>query len=136
MKKIFSTRYSETAFDLSMFLLRAGFGLFLFLKFGLSKMMKFEEMQNDFADPFHIGHTLSLLLVIFAEVFCSVLLVMGLLSRLASFVLVILFIVIIFVVNKDSPVKENEKAFLYLFAFLTTLLCGPGKWSIDKLIGK
>ena len=136
MKKLFSTNYSDFAFDLSMFLLRAGFGFLLFLNHGLPKLQNFEKRQATFSDPLHIGHTPSLLLAIFAEVFCALLLILGLLSRLASLVLVALFIVIIFIIHKDDPLKEKEDAILFLLVFLTTLLCGPGKWSIDKLIGK
>ena len=91
---------------------------------------------DSFSDPLNIGNTNSMLLTIFAEVFCALLLAMGLLTRLASFVLVLLFIVIIFWVHKNDPLKEKEMAILFLLVFLTTLLCGPGKWSIDKLIGK
>lgn len=136
MKKIFSTRYSDFSFNMSMFLLRAGFGFLLFFNHGLGKLMKFEARKDSFSDPLNIGSTNSMLLTIFAEVFCALLLAAGFLSRLASFVLVLLFIVIIFWVHKNDPVKEKEMPILFLLVFLTTLLCGPGKWSIDKLIGK
>lgn len=136
MKKIFSTGYSDFSFNLGMFLLRTGFGFLLFFNHGLSKLMNFEERNKTFSDPLNIGSTNSMLLTIFAEAFCSLLLVMGLLTRLASFALVLLFIVIIFWVHKNDPLKEKQMAILFLLVFLTTLLCGPGKWSIDKLIGK
>lgn len=136
MKKLFSTRYSDVAFDAAMFLLRAGFGFLLFLNHGLPKLMKFAERKDTFSDPFGIGHTPSLLLVIFAEVFCALLLVLGLLSRFASFALVALFSVIIFVIQKSDSLKDKQMAILFLLAFFTTLLCGPGRWSVDKLIGK
>ena len=136
MKKIFSTRYTETAFDASMFLLRAGFGILLFMNHGLPKLMKFEERKNSFSDPLGIGHTPSMLLAIFAEVFCALLLAAGLLTRLAAFVLLILFLVLVFIIHKNDPLKEKEDAILFLIVMLAILLCGPGKWSLDKLIGK
>ncbi|HWC54020.1 MAG TPA: DoxX family protein [Chitinophagaceae bacterium] len=136
MKKFFSTRYSEFSFNLSMFLVRLGFGGFLFLNHGLIKLNRFSELKNSFSDPFHVGHTTSLMLALFAEVFCSILLVMGLLTRLASFVLVILFLTIIFIIQKHKPLQDSELAILYLMASITTLFCGPGKWSLDRLIGK
>jgi putative oxidoreductase len=64
------------------------------------------------------------------------LLTAGLLSGFAAWIPVMLFIVIIFFVHKTDPVKEKEDTILFLLAFLTILLCGPGKWSLDKLIGK
>jgi len=136
MKKIFSTRYTETAFDAAMFLLRAGFGILLFMNHGLPKLMKFEERKNSFSDPLGIGHTPSLLFAIFAEVFCALLLAAGLLTRLAAFVLVVLFVVLVFIVHKNDTLKEKEDAILFLLTMLAILFCGPGKWSLDKLIGK
>jgi len=136
MKKLLSVNYSDFAFNLSIFLLRAASGLMLFLYHGLPKLENFNARKDSFSDPLHIGHTNSLLLAVFAEVFCALLVVAGLFSRLASLVLVIFFIVIIFVVSKNQPLEEREKPLLFLLAFFTILLCGPGKWSIDKLIGK
>ncbi len=136
MRKLFSTRYSETGIAISMFLIRITFGFLLFLNHGLPKLMKFESMKDSFPDPFNMGNTSSLLLVIFAEVFCTILLVMGLLSRLSSFALVVLFVVAAFIIHKADPISQKESAFLYLSAFSAVLLCGPGKWSIDNLISK
>jgi uncharacterized membrane protein YphA (DoxX/SURF4 family) len=31
---------------------------------------------------------------------------------------------------------NKEKPLLFLLAFLSTLFCGPGRWSVDKLIAK
>ena len=136
MKKIFNTNYSNLSFNLAMFLLRVGFGGLLFLNHGLPKLMNFAERKNSFSDPLHVGSTASMMLAIFAEVFCALLIVAGLLTRLAAFVLIILFVVIIFIIQKNKSIKESELAILFLLAFLTILFCGPGKWSLDKLIGK
>ncbi len=136
MKKLLSVNYSDFAFNLCIFLLRAASGLMLFLYHGLPKLENFNARKDSFSDPLHIGHTNSLLLAVFAEVFCALLLVAGLFSRLASLVLVIFFIVIIFVVSKNQPLEEREKPILFLLAFFTVLLCGPGKWSLDKVFGK
>lgn len=136
MKKLFSTRYSDTGISVSLFFLRIAFGFFLFFNHGLPKLMKFETMKDSFLDPLNVGNTTSLLLVIFAEVFCALLLVMGLLSRASAFVLVILFGVAIFIIHKNDPISQKESAYLYLTVSTALLLCGPGKWSIDNLISK
>lgn len=136
MKKIFSTRYSELSFNISMFLLRLGIGSFLFLNHGMMKLNRFSDLKERFSDPFHVGSSTSLMLVLFAEAVCSLLLVLGLLSRLAALVLIILFFTIIFIIDKDQPFLKSEMASLYLIGSIIILLCGPGKWSIDKLIGK
>ncbi|MDX1955282.1 MAG: DoxX family protein [Chitinophagaceae bacterium] len=136
MKKLFSTKYTDLSFNIMMFLLRAGFGTLLFLQHGLPKLMDFAERKDRFFDPFGVGPTASLILVIFAEVFCSLFLVLGLFTRLSAFVLVVLFLVIVFMAHRNSPLSKMEDALLFLFVFAGILLCGPGKWSIDNLIGK
>src|SRR5258708_3185305 len=87
MKKFLSTNYSESAFNLAMLLLRLSFGLLICLDHGLAKLMHFSNQESIFFDPFHIGHRWSLVLVIFAEVFCSIMLVLGLFTRVAALVL-------------------------------------------------
>lgn len=136
MKKIFSTRYSAFSFNLSMFLLRVGFGSLLFINYGWFKLMHFAELKSRFSDPIYVGQTASLILAIFAEIFCAAMIVLGLFSRFAAFVLVILFVVIVFIVLKGRPIKDLQLPLLFLLCFLTILFCGPGKWSLDKLIGK
>ena len=54
------------------------FGLLLFINHGLDKIRHFGNLEYSFPDPFHIGHRWSLVLVVFAEVFCSLLLVLAL----------------------------------------------------------
>jgi len=136
MRKLFSTNYTDAAFNFSMLLIRAGFGFSLFYNHGLSKLQNFAGRKNSFSDPLHIGSTPSLILVIFAEVFCALLITAGLLTRFAALVLTIMFIVLVFIVHKNDPLKEKEDVILFLLVFLAILFCGPGKWSLDKLIGK
>ena len=136
MKKIFSTGYSNFSFNLSMFLLRAGFGSLLFFNYGWFKLTHFAELKNRFSDPIYVGQTPSLILTIFAEIFCAAMIVLGLFTRFAALVLVILFVIIVFIVLKGKSIKDLQLPLLFLLSFLTILFCGPGKWSLDKLIGK
>jgi putative oxidoreductase len=114
MKKLFNTNYTDAAFN----------------------FQNFDQRKDIFADPVGVGHMPSLLFTIFAEVFCALLIVFGLLSRLAALALVIFFGILILVYHKHDPLKQKEMAILFLLAFLAILFCGPGKWSLDKLIGK
>ena len=119
-----------------MFLLRVGVGSLLFLNYGWFKLMHFAELKNRFSDPIYVGQTASLILTIFAEIFCAGMIVAGLFTRFAALVLVILFVIIVFIVLKGKPIKDLQLPLLFLLSFLTILFCGPGKWSLDKLIGK
>jgi len=136
MKKIFSIRYADAAFDIGIFLLRAALGLLLFFDHGFEKLTRFSELSHNFFDPFHIGHRWSLILSIFAEVFASMLLVLGLFSRIAAFILVINMSVAVFLANKGILLKQSEEAILYLTGFFLLLLVGPGKYSADGFSGR
>jgi putative oxidoreductase len=91
MKKLLSTGYTDTSFNIATLLLRATFGILIFLNHGLSKLNKFSELEHSFFDPLHIGRRWSLLLVLFAEIVCALLLALGLFSRLAAFVLLLIW---------------------------------------------
>ena len=91
MKKFLSTAYSDTAFNLAALVLRLTFGLMVCILYGFDKMMHFSNLKIVFPDPLHIGHQWSLVLVIFAETLCGLLLVLGLFTRFAALVLVISF---------------------------------------------
>ena len=123
--------------NLSMFALRAVFGTSMFYLHGLSKWNTlFSGAEIKFADPFGIGATFSLGLAVFAEVICSALLVLGLLTRMALIPLIITMSVAIFIVHEDDGFKVQEKAILYLAAYFVLFIQGSGKYSVDSLLRK
>lgn len=136
MKKFFSTQYSEGAFNLATLALRLVFGLQLLIDHGLDKITHFSNYEYKFYDFMHIGHRWSLVLCIFAEVFCAGLLALGLFARFAALVLVINFAVAGFMALKGQAFAVHEAAFNYLAAFFALLLAGPGRFSIDGAMGK
>jgi putative oxidoreductase len=136
VKKLFSTRCSDGAFSFAMLVLRLGAGLMMLVNHGLDKLMHFAQKAQHFADPFHIGSTTSLALVIFAEVFCAAFVIMGLFTRLACIPLVINLGVALFLSNKGSIFGAGELAGIFLTCFVVLLFTGPGKVSLDKFIGK
>jgi|HubBroStandDraft_2_1064218.scaffolds.fasta_scaffold203185_1 putative oxidoreductase len=136
MKKFFSTAYSEGAFNIATLALRLTFGLLLLIDHGLGKITHFSNLEYSFFDLLHIGHRWSLVLCIFAEVFCSVLVVLGLFTRFAALALVINFGVATFIALKGQPLIGHESAATYLAAFVAILLVGPGRISVDSAMGK
>ena len=121
--------------DVGLLLLRLvlGFGM---LTHGLPKLVNYSERVSKFSDPLGVGSEFSLMAAIFAEVFCSVLLIVGLYTRLALIPLIITFLVVTFVVHGDDPFSQQEKAILYLIPYFTILFTGPGKFSIDQIRNK
>ena len=136
MKRILSITYSQAAFNFSMFFLRIVFGVLMISKHGYSKMIKFEDLHTRFYDFLGMGSTFSLVLVIFAEVICSAFIILGLFTRIAAIPLIIAMLVVVFGVNADKALVESELALLFLGAYVTLLLCGPGRISIDGMINK
>jgi putative oxidoreductase len=136
MKKFLSTQYSETAFNVASLLLRLTFGLLLCINHGFEKLLHFSKLEYTFADPFHIGHRWTLVCSIFAEVFCSLLLTLGLFTRVAALLLVINMSVAAFIIHKDQSLSIHEPALLYLSAFFAILMVGPGRISVDGMMGK
>ena len=136
MKKLFSTKYSANAFSFAVFILRVACGGLIVLNHGYDKLIHFAEKSHTFRDPFHIGHASSLSLVIFAEFFCGILVLIGFLTRLACIPPIIAMSVVVFYVNQGQVFGNKETAALFLAGFITILFTGPGKISLDKLIGK
>jgi putative oxidoreductase len=134
MKKLFSTRYTENSIAFSLLLLRLTLGI-LMIPHGFSKLTKFTTVVKEFPDPIHLGATVSLTLVIFAEFFCAVLLVAGLMTRLVVIPLIITMGVAVFMIHNNYFFGEAEQATLYLAGYLVLLVAGPGKVSMDRMLG-
>lgn len=81
-----------------------------------------------------IGGPASLALVIFAEFFCSALLILGLFTRLAAIPLIITMAVALFKAHNGELFGDGETAAIYLFGYVVVVLLGPGKISIDGLV--
>lgn len=136
MKRIFSfykaTTYGTSA-DLGLLILRFGVGL-LMMGHGWSKLIGFNENAANFYDFLGLGGEISLGLTVFAEFFCSILLVLGLGSQLVLIPLTILAVVIVFDVKGGDALAEKELALMYLVGYVALILTGPGRFSIDYYI--
>ncbi len=106
----------------------------LLLLHGWPKLRDFSRWVNDFSNPIGIGSTASLVLVIFAEVFCSILVIAGLFTRLALIPMIINMCVIIFVVHAGDTIRQNEVAIFFLAGCAGIFMTGPGKYSVDNMI--
>jgi len=135
MKRLFSTKVSDNAISLALLILRITAGG-LIIPHGYSKLMSFASRSSGFSDPYHIGSSTSMALIIFAEFFCGALVVLGLLTRLACIPLIIGMGTVVFMINHGNLAGKNETPVLFLGCFIVLLITGPGKASIDRLIGK
>ncbi|HEX2536515.1 MAG TPA: DoxX family protein [Chitinophagaceae bacterium] len=136
MKRLFSIRCSDSALSIGTFLLRVGAGSLMLVNHGFDKLMHFSEKAGRFADPFGIGSTASLSMVVFAEFFCAFFIILGLFTRLACVPLVIAMAIALFHAHKGQAFGDGEMAALFLVAFTTLLIIGPGKASLDRFISR
>ena len=107
----------------------------MMLVHGLPKLAKFcssEEIK--FADPIGVGVIMSLTLAVFAEVLCSLFIMLGLVTRLSVIPLIITMLVAAFKVHAGDPFSYKEQALLYLLAYIVLMITGSGKFSIDQWI--
>lgn len=116
--------------------LRLGLGVFMLALHGWGKLTQLANGNMAFADPIGIGQGTSLVLATFAEFACSILLVLGLFTRLACVPLIVTMAVAAFLVHGGDPWAKKELAYLYLCGYTALLFTGPGKFSVDALIMK
>ena len=133
MSRFTSTNYSEGAFNFATLALRLTFGIIILWHHGVAKLKGFSTLQYTFFDPFHIGHRWSLVLVIFAEVLCAALVIIGFVTRIALVPLIITLGVALALYHRGQGLINTELAWLYLTAFLALLLTGPGRISVDGM---
>jgi putative oxidoreductase len=134
IKRFFKTGTREEYLDILVLFLRIALAAFM-MTHGLPKLNKLlagGEIQ--FANPFGLGPTFTLILVVFAEFFCSILIGIGLGTRLASIPLIITMFVAAFVSHGADPFRQKEMALLYLLFYVTLLIVGSRKYSVDYVL--
>jgi putative oxidoreductase len=129
--------------DLGLLLIRLIIG-FLMAFVGYEKFSHFDEMAaSDFwannVNFLGMKGAVPLALTIFAELFCSVFLILGLFTRFSLAVLAFCMGYIFLVIFPGSLLENGENgfkfndAFVYFVVYLGLLFTGPGKYSIDSL---
>lgn len=136
MKKLLSTNYSDLSFNISLFLLRVVPGLMMLANHGYGKLVHFADRKDKFINLWGMGSTTSLALVIFAEFFCAFLVIIGLFTRLSVIPLVISLSVALFKAHSGDIFGDGEIAAAFLTISFSILLLGPGKFSVDGIMGK
>ena len=135
MKKLLTTNYSAGAFNTAMLLLRLVFGILL-MNHGYGKLVHFSDTAQHMPSLFGMGSTVTAALVVFAEFFCALFVVLGLFTRLACIPVIFTMAYALFKSHNMDAFDSGEKAALFLGGFLVLLIIGPGKVSVDGMIGK
>ncbi|HET8886582.1 MAG TPA: DoxX family protein [Salinimicrobium sp.] len=136
MKRLFNTQIQEGNLNIALLIIRVAIGGMM-LAHGIPKLlMLFGPEPLQFPGMFGMSPALTLGLAVFAEFLCSIFIIFGLWTRLASIPLIITMVVAVFYVHVADPFSSKELGLQYLMGYVVLLLLGSGKFSIDQLIGK
>ena len=131
-----STPWSINAVDWAALILRLTLGLLMIIGHGWFKLSHILEGDFKFGNPIGIGEVPSLFLAVGAEVGCSILLILGLWTRLAILPLVFTMLVALFLVliPMGAPWEKIESVLHFLIPYFALFLLGSGKFSLDYIL--
>jgi len=139
--------------SIGLLILRVGIGGYLATHGWGKFQMVLAGKLDQFGDPIGLGSGASLVLVMIAEFFCALLVVVGLGTRYAAVPPVIAMAVAAFVAHGGDPWTmgkgaelfmtkaaeswaSKEPALLFLTGFLALCFTGAGRYSLDALVGR
>ena len=96
--------------------------------------MRLLDGNMKFGDPIGIGSEVSFLLVVFAEFFCSIFIILGLGTRLASIPLLITMLVALLIAHGADPLLDHVNVLGYIVTYVILFFTGSGKYSLDYKI--
>ncbi|MEI6950133.1 DoxX family protein [Paraflavisolibacter sp. H34] len=133
MKKLFNVTPKAHLIDTALLVARLGIGG-LMLTHGLPKLfLLFSGAPVQFPPVLGMSPELSLAMAVFAEAFCSVLLLLGLATRLAVIPLIITMLVAVLLIHSADPFSAKEPGLHYLLVYVVLLITGGGRYSLDNL---
>ncbi|MCS4302856.1 DoxX family protein [Chryseobacterium sp. BIGb0232] len=108
---------------------------FAMLSHGYPKLqMLLAGGKIEFFDFLGMGPQITLVLTVLAEFVCSILLILGLFTRVSLGFLIFTMIIAGFVVHGADPFEKREMSLIYLSVYLLLMMTGAGKVSVDHLI--
>ncbi|MAZ48453.1 MAG: DoxX family protein [Halobacteriovoraceae bacterium] len=116
--------------DIGLLVFRVSIGLLMIFPHGFSKAVSFGDKMDVFPDPIGFGSPVALALTIFSEVICSLMIILGIKTRIFATPLFITMLVAAFHIHASDPWNVKEKAILFGVAYLTLIITGGGKYSV------
>ncbi|GEN70887.1 MULTISPECIES: DoxX family protein [Chryseobacterium] len=132
----FNSNSSSVPKDIILLVVRVFVG-FAMLSHGFPKLqMLLEGGKIEFFDFIGLGPTVTLVLAVIAEFVCSILLILGLFTRISLGFLIFTMVIAAFVVHGGDPFEKKEMSLIYLSVYLLLMVFGAGKVSVDHMIEK
>src|ERR1700756_1445506 len=134
MNRFLQLAFLPSSYAFALLVLRVWLGLDLFFRHGVEKITRFSQMSAHFPDPVHIGPRLSLAYALLSDGICSLLVVLGLATRVAALIIVINLTVAFTLVHHfaTSGPRSGELPLVFLGGFLAVLIAGPCRYSVDR----
>lgn len=129
---LLSSLSSDRWFDSAILFMRIFIGAMM-LTHGIGKLQNYNAIVNSFPDPLGIGSAVSFTLITLIEVGCSVLIIMGLFTRLATLPLIFGMYVATFIAFPEKTFAEGELSFVYMGIYIMLLISGGGRYALDAL---
>jgi putative oxidoreductase len=136
LTKTLQLRFVPSSIDFALLVLRVWIGGSMLALHGWAKLVGFAEQAPGFVDPFGLGPKVSFLLVVLAEAVASVLIILGLFTRLGALLGGVTMAVAFFIAHGGqlSGAGSGELAFIYLAAYTALFLAGGGRYAMDMKI--
>ncbi|MGV3659090.1 MAG: DoxX family protein [Prosthecobacter sp.] len=134
MLKLLNLSFLPKSTDFGLLVLRVALGFSMLLLHGRGKLLNFSAFAPKFEGYFGLPGNVNLGLAVFAEVFCSALLIAGFLTRFASLMLAVTMATAFYSAHKLALVGPNsgELAMVYLIGYVALLCAGAGRISVDR----
>ncbi|NML69666.1 DoxX family protein [Chryseobacterium sp. RP-3-3] len=132
----FNSNSSSVLKDIILLVVRVFVG-FAMLSHGFPKLqMLLEGGKIEFYNFLGLGPLMTLVLTVVAEFACSILLILGLFTRISLGFLIFTMVIAAFVVHGADPFEKREMSLIYLSVYLLLMAFGAGKVSVDHMIEK
>jgi putative oxidoreductase len=133
MKRILNIQPLNT--DLGILLLRLVFGG-LFTWHGYDALNHYKLYLSMSQSTIGLGAAFEFNLVVFSQFICGLMIVAGLLTRLAVIPIFISMAVAFFVAHKGQAFMMKELPFAYLLLSLPVFVLGSGRYSLHRLLAR
>jgi putative oxidoreductase len=119
----------ETA-DAALLFLRVSASVLVLGVHGLPKALHIRAQLGAIEDPLHLGSAFTLAFAILAEVACPVLMILGVLTRLAALPIIVVTVVALTLVHPDWNFGQAQSAWMLLILFSTVAIGGAGRYRV------
>lgn len=126
-----ASRWHQQRQDLGLLFLRVSSAAFLIGVHGLPKLLNYKVQLQIIEDPFHIGANATLMCAIFAEVFCPLLIIVGIFMRLACLPILSVLWIALLIVHPQWSIEEGQFGWLLLILFTSLFITGPGRLALN-----